>query len=142
MIRRLRHLRWLLALATVTTALLVPAGSAQALYPCGVAAPASTGATTCAMPGPVRQPISDSYKGWAYVAGFTCPPGAMCPAIAEISIVAWRWTGSQWVQASLNVNEQVYAWPYVGTWHWAWTQRTGWVAVPTDKLYTKGYAFA
>lgn len=67
-------------------------------------------------------------EGWVHLNLNHCPTGRVCAAIYRHSMPAWRWTGRAWVQSSLQQG-WVYVSPYTGQWRWAWTQRTGWVAV-------------
>lgn len=84
--------------------------------------------------------VRESTTGWVYVRDV---PTA-CPAIFPVpascyrprSIVAWQWTGRSWARSSLAAGTRVYAYPYSGSWHWVWTQRTGWLAVQRSDLTT------
>lgn len=84
--------------------------------------------------------VFPSTKGWVYVKSepVICP--AIYPAPAYCSqpsrVGAWHWSGSAWSQRSLAGGTSVYVWPYATGWHWAWTQRTGWLAVRTSDLTT------
>ncbi len=88
--------------------------------------------------------VLPSHQGWVYVQGMgtiaTCPAIYPVPEYCKRSqgIVAWRWSGSAWSQASLAAGTRVYAYPYSGSWHWVWTQHTGWLATQTANLNT-GY---
>ena len=87
--------------------------------------------------------VLPSHIGWIYVRS---TGQVVCPAIYPVpaycnnpqSVTAWRWDGALWSNAALAGGEQIYAYPYTGAWHWAWTQRTGWLAVQTAQLET-GY---
>lgn len=131
----------LAAVAALTAIFTSSASAAIAVYPC-IQPLATTNSTlygTCPSPTPTRTRsfISADYKGWAYVFGRAdCPAGAQCFAAGEPTIAAWRWSNGAWSRSSFNRNEQVYAWPYGGGWQWAWTQRTGWLAIQTSRLYT------
>ena len=86
--------------------------------------------------------VLQSHVGWVY----TKNEARICPAIypapaycsQPASVAAWRWSGSAWQAASFRGGEQVYVYPYSAPWHWAWTQRTGWLAIHNSNL-TTGY---
>lgn len=85
--------------------------------------------------------LTSSHQGWVYVrqGQGPCPASPIPEYCDQPELVdAWRWSGSSWSRAHLVGGEQVYAYPYSGSWHWAWTQRTGWLAIQTAKLDT-GY---
>ena len=74
-----------------------------------------------------------NHVGWVYLNLNYCPPGYACAAIYHSSTPAWRWSGTAWSRASL-AGGWVYVYPYTGSWRWAWTQQTGWVAVNTGNF--------
>jgi len=74
---------------------------------------------------------------YAYVNGRPdCPVGAQCFVAGEPTILAWRWTGTGWVRSSLNRDERVWVRSFGSGWSWAWTARTGYLAIQTSRLYT------
>lgn len=81
---------------------------------------------------------SRNHTGWAYMNLNHCPSGMMCAAVFQQSTLAWRWTGRRWMQSSLNQG-WVYLYPYAGDWRWAWTQRTGWLAVSGGRFELRSY---
>ena len=120
-----RHLwRW------ATVALLALTASAMAL-------PASSGATVrCGSDTTPGDLVCDatpatagtSHVGWTYLNLNYCAPGMACIALYRDSTSAWSWSGTAWRPSSLRQG-WVYVYPYTGSWRWAWTQDTGWVAV-------------
>lgn len=68
------------------------------------------------------------YQGWTFLNLNHCPYGLVCAAVYRDSIPAWRWTGSSWEQTTISQG-WTYVHPYTGSWRWAWTQKTGWLAV-------------
>jgi hypothetical protein len=65
------------------------------------------------------------------------------PTYAEPSITAWRWSGAQWSQLTVDHSSLCYrpgsnCWrsPWAGapSWSWYWEGRLGWVAVPTSQV--------
>lgn len=56
-------------------------------------------------------------------------PAYACIAMVPQPVEAWRWTGSTWVRSGLEIGTQAYFAPYASGWRWAWTQRTGWLAI-------------
>jgi hypothetical protein len=91
-----------------------------------------------AMPSESRAAVGQHYKGWAYVNASGCRPQAPCPRIRYHETTAWHWTGYQWNARRLNDDTLIYAWPYAQGWHWAWTNETGWLALPSYKItYTR-----
>ena len=77
--------------------------------------------------------VPSGHVGWVTVRGgpWVCPTVRTCTRQPS---VAWSWNGRSWSQASLQGGTSVYAYPYSGSWHWAWTQRTGWLAIQTSSL--------
>ena len=121
-----RTTRWL-AVACLTLAALVAAPSAASATS---ACPGSCGS----FEGPVARPVPTNYVGWA---AFT-PDAPDCRAAIcvgeELTAPAWRWTGTSWRPAYLP-GGFVYVYPYSGDWRWAWTARTGWVAIYGAHFY-------
>ena len=76
--------------------------------------------------------------GWVYLNLNYCAPGAMCAYIYRESTTAWHWTGTKWMQASLR-GGWVYVYPYTGSWRWAWTQDSGWVAISGGRFELRSY---
>lgn len=85
-------------------------------------------------------PLASNHKGWARVYS---EPRATLDARY---ISGWSWTGTMWkpcgwhlgpgmfIPGCLQEGTQVYAWPYGGGWHWAWTRQHGWLAVRSTFL--------
>jgi hypothetical protein len=73
------------------------------------------------------------HVGWTYLNLNGCRLGRMCAAVFNDSTSAWRWTGAAWSRASISQG-WVYVYPYTGEWRWAWTQRSGWVAMNTGRF--------
>lgn len=74
-----------------------------------------------------------NYTGWVYMNLNHCPNGVVCRLMYRESAAAWRWTGSRWVGAQIR-GGWVYVSPYTGNWRWAWTQRSGWVAIKGERF--------
>jgi hypothetical protein len=132
-----RHIwRWLtvaMLAAAATTALAGAPASASAAdvincfrAPCDIARPAE------------YRTAGVSYKGWTYLNLNHCPQGALCRMAFRESMSAWSWTGSKWVGATLK-GGWVYVYPYTGNWRWAWTQKSGWVAVDSGRFEIRPY---
>lgn len=103
-----------LALAMAATTLLP--SSAQAL-----GLPAGTG-------------IAQDYHGWAY-ARHHCPGTTLVACTADYQVrEAWHWNGHGWRRSGIGEGTRVYAWPYATGWHWAWTARTGWLAMRSSDI--------
>ncbi len=85
----------------------------------------------------VKAPVSAQFDSdWAQVFGRAdCPVGAMCIMAGEPRVTAWRWTGTQWSRSFLYRDEWVWVRTFSGSWSWAWTRRTGYLAIPTERLY-------
>jgi len=73
------------------------------------------------------------YVGWAYLDLNHCPPGLACVAMYTMSTPAWSWTGSTWERTTI-AEGQAYVSPYSGKWRWAWTRRSGWVAIANGRF--------
>jgi hypothetical protein len=155
-----RHLwRWITVamLATIAAAIAAPAGasaatgticplsgSAVGVSYCGNDCP--LGAQTLAAARnqyapcrPIGYPVAGvGHIGWTFLNLNYCPPGAMCALNYRTSIPAWSWTNGAWKQASLN-GGWVYTYPYTGSWRWAWTQQSGWVAVNSGRFEIRPY---
>lgn len=59
-------------------------------------------------------------------------PLIACVAMLPPPVATWRWTGSGWIRGgALHPGDKAYFAPYAAGWRWAWTQRTGWVALDT-----------
>jgi hypothetical protein len=125
--RRGWHAAWL-ALTLVIVSLAV-----------AIAAPSQASAATCLTISrdgnvcgraviPSTPLASLGYTGWTRLNLNYCASGRICAALYRTTTLAWSWTGTQWVQASLR-GGYVYVAPYSGQWRWAWTQDTGWVAI-------------
>jgi hypothetical protein len=78
------------------------------------------------------------YKGWTYLNLNYCAPRAACVAMFRQSMSAWSWTNGAWKRAQLD-GGWVYTYPYTGSWRWAWTQRSGWVAVNSGRFEIRPY---
>jgi hypothetical protein len=90
----------------------------------------------------VDNTVSASYSGWVYVKeppAYRCGISFRCGTTSTYQ-TAWRWSGTAWSQSSVSGGTQVYAYPYSGAWHWIWTQRTGWLAIETNKLERMSYS--
>jgi hypothetical protein len=79
-----------------------------------------------------------SYKGWVYLNLNYCSPHMLCAQVYRTSTSAWSWTGSSWRQSSIR-GGWVYVYPYTGSWRWAWTQSSGWVAISGHRFEIRGY---
>lgn len=79
--------------------------------------------------------VLPSHTGWVQTKPFMSCLAIGCPT----GHAAWRWTGYSWQGTSIAGDTRVYAHPYTGSWHWIWTQRTGWLAIQTSALDT-GYS--
>ncbi|MBC7645229.1 MAG: hypothetical protein H7123_08885 [Thermoleophilia bacterium] len=80
---------------------------------------------------------ADYDSDYAYVNGRAdCPFNARCFAAGEPTVLAWRWNGASWERSSLNRDERVWVRSFGSGWSWAWTARTGYLAVQTSRLYT------
>lgn len=124
-------LRVLIATATIVAVAVIMFPSHAQAAPC-----AEPGCTMPQLP-LVKAPVASSYdRNWAQVFGRAdCPTGAMCLIAGEPRVTAWRWTGSQWNRSFLYRDEWVWVRTFSGEWSWAWTQRTGYVAIRTERLY-------
>ena len=134
-----RHLwRWL------TVAMLASLAAAAAA-PTTASATVCYGATTCGPDGQFQcqagteprylgtagtqcvrvSPAPLGHQGWAW---YEAP---MCIALAGVDCtpVAWSWTRRGWQRGIAPNTGWVYLYPYTGTWRWAWTRNTGWVAM-------------
>jgi hypothetical protein len=80
--------------------------------------------TSC--PGGVA-PVPLAYTGWAYMDLNYCGGCWKRPAFQHATS-AWSWTGTRWTTTSIR-HGWVYLYPYTGSWRWAWTQSSGWVAI-------------
>ena len=81
------------------------------------------------------------YIGWTYLNNNYCPPGMACiqgGPDGYLDSPAWRWSGTAWSQTTLSQG-WVYVYPYTGQWRWAWTQRTGWVAISGGRFDIRLY---
>jgi hypothetical protein len=89
---------------------------------------------------PAKEPAlaSVGYTGWTYLNLNYCAPGRVCTLAYKISTPAWRWTGSEWRQTTLN-GGWVYFYPYAAPWRWAWTQNSGWVAISGGRFELRSY---
>jgi hypothetical protein len=134
--------RWitLAALTLVTASAAVPAGAsaadvaaARCIQPIGGAYP-----TRCAMPQYQPATAGLQHVGWTYLNLNYCAPGMACLAIYRDSMSAWSWSGTAWRPSSLRQG-WVYVYPYTGSWRWAWTQSTGWVAVTGGRFELRDY---
>jgi len=92
----------------------------------------------CVTPAGEYDTVSTRYVGWVYLNLNYCPPGMACTAIYTATTPAWRWTGRSWVQTTL-AGGWVYVYPYTGSWRWAWTQSSGWVAVSGGRFELRRY---
>lgn len=93
----------------------------------------------CSTPVPVGYATAPvSYKGWVYLNLNYCAPNMLCAHIYRTSTSAWSWTGSSWRQSSIR-GGWVYVYPYTGSWRWAWTQESGWVAISGHRFEIRGY---
>jgi hypothetical protein len=108
-----------------TVAVLAIAIAATALVP-------SSAHATVGQPIAMSGRIAPNYQGWAY-ARHHCVNLLPCTTILEMR-EAWRWNGRSWSTAPIAEGTLVYAWPYASGWHWAWTQRTGWLAMRTSDI--------
>lgn len=63
---------------------------------------------------------------------------ALTPECMNAGHTAYRWTGYSWQRTRIAGGIDVYVYPYSSPWHWIWTQRTGWLAIPNSALET-GY---
>ena len=86
----------------------------------------------------VKTPVPANYdSAYAYVSGRAdCPAYSECFAGGEPTILAWHWTGYEWTRSSLNRDERVWVRSFGSGWSWAWTPRTGYLAIQTSRLYT------
>lgn len=77
-----------------------------------------------------------STKGWVLVRSTPVACPAIYPSTCATggTATAWRWANGAWSQTRIAGGTQVYAWPYTGSWHWIWTQPTGWLAIQTSTL--------
>ena len=72
--------------------------------------------------------VPASFTGWATVdQSFRCM--AALPHCTDPHYPAWRWTGTTWQSTTVRHGTSAYVYPYAGSWHWIWTQRTGWLAI-------------
>ena len=133
----LRHSwRASLAILAILTAITVLPSSASAAK---VLCPLKTETTACQW---VDDPIAPlSHIGWTYLNNNYCPPGMACiqgGPDGYLDSPAWRWSGTAWSQTTLSQG-WVYVYPYTGQWRWAWTQRTGWVAISGGRFDIRLY---
>lgn len=79
--------------------------------------------------------VPSSLVGWVSVReNRICSADFPASICGSTSHMAWRWSGSAWSAVSIAGGTHVFAYPYAGTWHWIWTQRTGWLAIQTHNL--------
>ena len=114
--------------ATLRRTILLGLAILVALLASNAAAPATADAIM------IDYRVPASHVGWVYTASDAPCVGlfAACPVSRYHR--AWRWSGSSWQQANIDKGVRVYVYPYSGTWHWIWTQRTGWLAIENAKL--------
>ena len=70
-------------------------------------------------------------------------PALACLAVMPQPVPAWRWTGNAWKQElaeGFTPGSAVYFAPYATGWHWAWTARTGWLAIQSSHAAYRWYA--
>lgn len=79
-------------------------------------------------------PIYPTYTGHAYVRSAPVYTRCYYEATCRVYATTYQWTGIGWRPIALPRRTQVYAYPLSVYWHWAWTQRTGWVAISTAEL--------
>jgi len=132
--RTARHY-WVIAavlLASIITALATTA-AAPASADAAVACPAiyPRPAYCDGNDGPALAGVN--YTGWVYLELNHCPRGVVCRMYYRESAGAWSWTGNRWVQSSIK-GGWVYVSPYTGTWRWAWTRQSGWVAITGERF--------
>ncbi len=138
-----RHFwRWLAiaTLALVTSAAAMPATSSAAdgfVAPRCVA-PANDALFARCMPPYQPAVAGTNHIGWTYLNLNYCAPGMACIALYRDSMSAWSWSGTAWRASSLRQG-WVYVYPYTGSWRWAWTQDTGWVAVTGGRFELRNY---
>jgi hypothetical protein len=135
-----RHLwRWatVAALALVASAAALPATSSAATAEAAIARCAGVPGARCVVP--LRPATAGlNHVGWTYLNLNYCAPGMACIALYRDSMAAWSWSGSAWRATSIRQG-WAYVYPYTGSWRWAWTQDTGWVAVSGGRFELRGY---
>lgn len=124
----------LLTLAAITVALALPGTASAGAYEDCVAS-TMRGATIVCYPEQPRL-AGLRHTGWTWLSLDNCSSVA-CTNVYRTSAPAWRWTGTSWVRSSLAPG-WVYVAPYTGQWRWAWTKRTGWVAVTGERFELRG----
>lgn len=137
MLRRTMKLWWaVLALAVACTATAAAPATANAVAPaCPAIYPRPA---YCDGPIDATRLAGTNHVGWVYLNLNYCPPGYACALSYQVNTSAWRWSGSAWSRASL-AGGWVYVYPYTGSWRWAWTQQSGWVAVSGERFEIRHY---
>ncbi|MCW2927441.1 MAG: hypothetical protein JWM86_1409 [Thermoleophilia bacterium] len=139
MIRRM-FVRWIPVVALAIAATLVSAPAAQAdvrfdtracpaIYP----VPAY-----CYGDRDLTRLAPTSHVGWVYLNLNYCGYAYACAAIHRFATPAWSWNGSAWTRSSIR-GGWVYVSPYTGSWRWAWTQESGWVALDSGRFEIRAY---
>lgn len=139
MLRRTYKLWWAILVLAVASAgtLAAPATSSATIIGTPVCPAIYPRPAYCDGPAPV-QLAGVRHVGWVYLNLNHCPQAMMCAAIYRDSMPAWSWTGSSWRQSTLRQG-WVYVYPYTGSWRWAWTQQSGWVAVSSGRFEIRRY---
>lgn len=85
-------------------------------------------------------PLTATQAGWVYVRAAPVYSACARDAYCRTYVGVYQWSGYGWRNGlSARRGVRVYAYPFSGQWHWAWTQQTGWLAIPTQELSTDGY---
>ena len=84
--------------------------------------------------------VTSGHVGWVLVRSTPQYCDAIYPSTCSTTGTrkVWRWGGSAWTAYTIRGGTSVYAYPYSGSFHWIWTQRTGWLAIQSADLDT-GY---
>ncbi|MCW2927443.1 MAG: hypothetical protein JWM86_1411 [Thermoleophilia bacterium] len=120
--------RWFSLLVVMVAAVFSATGQAQAADDLTIARCAVN--TRCM---PQTRLADVNHIGWVHLNLNYCDAGMMCPKIYRVSTGAWSWNGKAWSRTSIN-GGWVYVYPYTGSWRWAWTQESGWVAMDSGRF--------
>lgn len=136
--------RWLPIVATAIAATMASAMPAHAAstYPGGPNVLPECDASTY---GALRKPTGGAAFEWyrcnrsaadreaplSHVGWTTFRVSCLCPATsAPRTYTAYRWTGAAWQRTEITEG-WAYVYPFSGSWRWAYTTATGWVAINT-----------
>lgn len=79
-----------------------------------------------------------NHEGWVKTRPLASCLALSCPVAMH---QAYQWTGREWRSVWLNSGIDVYVYPYSSPWHWVWTRKSGWLAVPNSSLETGYHCF-